>query len=159
MEDRIKAINAIAVVPRTRQEFDQTNQGQALSQVPRVGIERTGSVRAPRSLAEWTAFNAGTLPEDTGHLWPDTTWKAGPLDYKAPGRRGILHGVKVLEIVRMVAGPMIGLQLAQLGADVMRVNSADIMDYPAYGWFLQNGLASKRRRIANELFENQQTWA
>jgi hypothetical protein len=41
----------------------------------------------------------------------------------------VLHGIKVLDITRIIAGPIASLQLSQLGADVMRVSSADIFDY------------------------------
>jgi hypothetical protein len=133
IEARIKGIKAIAVVPLTREEFEKTNQGMALSKVPRVGIERAGSVVKPRTLDDWSAVTAGKVKEERGNLWKEVGWGYGANDAKSPRSRGPLYGLKVVEVVRMVAGPMIGMQLAQLGADVLRVNSADIIDYPTYG--------------------------
>lgn len=126
LESNIKKINAIAVVPLTRSEFSKTEQGLALSRVPRVSIERTGSIAPPRPLSAWS-----NPVEDNGALWPERGFPYGPTK-PSMRTRGPLYGLKVLEVVRMVAGPMIGLQLAALGADVLRVNSRDIVDYPAY---------------------------
>jgi hypothetical protein len=39
-----------------------------------------------------------------------------------------LAGVKVVELVRIIAGPVIGSTLAALGADVIRVNCSNLTD-------------------------------
>ncbi len=40
-----------------------------------------------------------------------------------------LAGIKVIELVRIIAGPVIGSTLAALGADVIRVNSSRLPDF------------------------------
>src|SRR5678815_2471459 len=40
-----------------------------------------------------------------------------------PGRRGPLHGVRVLDFSRLVAGNMLSLQLADFGAEVVKVET------------------------------------
>lgn len=45
-----------------------------------------------------------------------------------PGDRRPLAGVKVVELVRIIAGPVIGTTLAALGADVIRVNCSKLPD-------------------------------
>lgn len=45
-----------------------------------------------------------------------------------PGDRRPLAGVKVLEMVRIIAGPTVGVTLAAFGADVIRVNSSKLAD-------------------------------
>ena len=40
-----------------------------------------------------------------------------------------LAGIKVLELVRIIAGPVIGTTLASLGADVIRVNCGRLPDF------------------------------
>jgi crotonobetainyl-CoA:carnitine CoA-transferase CaiB-like acyl-CoA transferase len=39
-----------------------------------------------------------------------------------------LAGIKVLEMVRIIAGPTIGVTLASFGADVIRVNCSRLVD-------------------------------
>jgi hypothetical protein len=39
-----------------------------------------------------------------------------------------LAGIKVVELVRIIAGPVIGCTLAALGADVIRVNCSRLVD-------------------------------
>jgi hypothetical protein len=45
-----------------------------------------------------------------------------------PGDKRPLAGIKVVELVRIIAGPMIGTILAALGADVIRINSSKLPD-------------------------------
>lgn len=40
-----------------------------------------------------------------------------------------LAGIKVVELVRIIAGPVIGTTLAALGADVIRVNCGRLPDF------------------------------
>lgn len=47
---------------------------------------------------------------------------------KAHGDRRPLAGIKVLEMVRIIAGPTVGATLAALGADVIRVNCSKLVD-------------------------------
>ena len=58
--------------------------------------------------------------------WAPVAWArmATPTDY------GILHGVKVLEMSRVLLGPRAGCLLAALGATVVRVNSPLIDEGP-----------------------------
>lgn len=51
-----------------------------------------------------------------------------PLPGTDSGKRP-LHGVKVLELVRIIAGTAAGAALASLGAEVIRVNSSKLKDY------------------------------
>ncbi|KAI9835610.1 MAG: hypothetical protein M1819_002061 [Sarea resinae] len=53
---------------------------------------------------------------------PKVPWPKVPSDSRP------LAGVKVLEMVRIIAGPCIGTILAAFGADVIRVNSSDLAD-------------------------------
>lgn len=47
---------------------------------------------------------------------------------KFPQDRRPLAGIKVLEMVRIIAGPQIGVTLASYGADVIRVNCSRLVD-------------------------------
>jgi CoA-transferase family III len=54
-------------------------------------------------------------------------WRAGPMQTTTPpitfdpAARGPLHGVRILDLSRLVAGNMLSLQLADFGADVIKV--------------------------------------
>lgn len=52
---------------------------------------------------------------------------AVPLPKGLPDRRP-LAGIKVLEMVRIIAGPQIGVMLASYGADVIRINCSRLAD-------------------------------
>ncbi|KAL4740595.1 CoA-transferase family III [Aspergillus similis] len=47
---------------------------------------------------------------------------------RGPSDRRPLAGIKVLEMVRIIAGPQIGVTLASYGADVIRVNCSRLVD-------------------------------
>lgn len=58
-----------------------------------------------------------------------------------PDRRP-LAGIKVLEMVRIIAGPTIGVILASYGADVIRVNCSKLVD-----WNVSQKCSARFRRI------------
>ncbi len=45
----------------------------------------------------------------------------GPIDNKAPGAVRPLAGIKVLDLSRFISGPMAGSMLAEMGAEVIKV--------------------------------------
>ncbi len=132
IEARIGKWGAIAVAPRTREEFEASPHGAVLKQLPRTLVDRFSSVRGPRTLEEWSSLLSGSTKDTQPGLWLETGWKYGNLSSKPQPTRGVLHGIKVLDITRIIAGPIASLQLSQLGADVMRVSSADIFDYVGF---------------------------
>jgi crotonobetainyl-CoA:carnitine CoA-transferase CaiB-like acyl-CoA transferase len=77
---------------RTFAEWDTHPQGQAVSRLPLLSLERIGDAPAPQ--------------------WPQ-------------GDRP-LAGIKVLDLTRIIAGPVCGLTLAAHGANVMLVTSPNL---------------------------------
>lgn len=49
-----------------------------------------------------------------------------------------LAGIKVVELVRIIAGPVIGTTLAALGADVIRINGSSLPDFNVGGFLIES---------------------
>jgi crotonobetainyl-CoA:carnitine CoA-transferase CaiB-like acyl-CoA transferase len=91
----------VATALRSFAEWDATPQGQAIAAQPLFTLERLGGNAAPLAL--------GTL---------------------SPDERPI-SGVRVLDLTRILAGPVSGRALAAYGADVMLVNSPHLPNIDA----------------------------
>ena len=82
---------------------------------------------AVRSLGEWTGHPQGRAVADQ----PLVRTETGP----APGRRlspgRALHGIKVLDLTRVIAGPVATRTLAAWGADVLRLDPPHLPEIPA----------------------------
>lgn len=104
----LKAKVGAVICPMTGEEFDQTEQAKALKPHPPIEIIKTeGWAPAPMS----------------------------PLT-GADKAKGLLGGIKVLELTRVLMGPTIGLQLANYGATSIRVLSPLVTDAPAYDFVM-----------------------
>lgn len=106
LEARIISLNATAaIVGRSQENFLASEHGKIASTWPFVEV-----VPAPVS-----------TPEQS---WPAVPWSK----ITKPGVHGILHGVKVVELTRILLGPRTGCLLAALGASVVRINSPRIAE-------------------------------
>lgn len=100
LEARIIKLNATAaIVAKTREEFAASPHGQLAKTWPTIEIISSGVQQ---------------------------TWKPTPWTRLVDPTKGILSGVKVLELTRVLLGPRGGCLLAALGATVIRVNSPTI---------------------------------
>ena len=86
----------VVAAARSFADWDAHPQGQALAAQPLLAIDRLGDA-APLA-------------------WPDA---AGPASAANPP----LHGLRVLDLTRILAGPVAGRCLAAYGADVLLVNA------------------------------------
>ncbi len=93
LEDAAAEAGMCAAMLRTRGQWQAHPQGQAVAALPLIRIERIGD--AP--------------PE--------------PVDHRAPAASRPLAGVRVLDLSRVIAGPVAGRTLAEHGATVMRISA------------------------------------
>lgn len=92
LEEACAQAGLVVTAMRSFAEWDAHAQGNAVSRLPLLGIERIGDAPAP-------AWPKGDRP---------------------------LAGIKVLDLTRIIAGPVCGLTLAAHGADVMLVTSPNL---------------------------------
>lgn len=102
-EDATASMNLVATALRRFDEWDATPQGQALSAQPLFTVERIGELKDVLPLA---------LP--------------ALRDDEPP-----LNGLRVLDLTRILAGPVGGRALAAYGADVMLINSPNLPNIAA----------------------------
>jgi crotonobetainyl-CoA:carnitine CoA-transferase CaiB-like acyl-CoA transferase len=58
--------------------------------------------------------------------------ETGPVRLPRIVKNRILSGIKVLELCRVIAGPVIGRSLAEYGADVLKITSPNLSDVPFF---------------------------
>lgn len=93
----------VVAAARSFEQWDAHPQGQALSGRPPLSIERIGDA-PPTGPLRWPSLAAGARP---------------------------LAGLRVLDLTRILAGPVAGRSLAAWGADVMLVNSPRLPNIPS----------------------------
>ena len=102
-EDATASMNLVATALRRFDEWDATPQGQALNPQPLFTVERIGELKDVPPLA-LPALRADEPP---------------------------LNGLRVLDLTRILAGPVGGRALAAYGADVMLINSPNLPNIAA----------------------------
>jgi CoA-transferase family III len=101
--------------------WDAHPQARAISALPTVSIARIDGVGADAAAGD--AANPGRATPTS----PTTASAAPPLPWPSASRDAPpLHGLRVLDLTRILAGPVAGRTLAAYGADVMLVNSPNL---------------------------------
>jgi hypothetical protein len=103
------------------------------SALERAAFDAGGCAVALRSRTEWLSEPAGRAVED-GSLIAFRDAPAGPkrpLVSAPPDPARPAAGVRVLDLTRVIAGPVAGRTLAALGADVLRIDPPTLPEFPA----------------------------
>lgn len=101
LEERVVAFGGCAAALHTQDEWSAHPAGCAVATAPLVAWDHDLATHSPRSL-------------------PGARTRTRPAD-----------GARVLDLTRVIAGPVAGRTLAALGADVLRVDPPDLPELPA----------------------------
>ena len=104
LEDAIVAAGGCAAVLRTQQQWLAHEQGQAVQREPLIHWQTVGS----------------TVGETIGTDKPSVAASGSQVDIARP-----LQGVRVLDLTRVLAGPVAGRFLAGYGAELLRIDPPD----------------------------------
>lgn len=102
----IKRNTGAVIVPQSREKFLASEQGQVVSKLPPIEV-------IPQPTPAGAKLGA----------WGPTPWKK-----LSDPSKGLLHGVKYLELTRILMGPRIGNVLGIFNGNGIKVSSPDLED-------------------------------
>jgi hypothetical protein len=102
----IKRNTGAVIVPQKREKFLQSEQGRIVAKLPPIEV-------IPQAKPAGAGANA----------WGPTPWSK----HSDPSK-GVLHGVKYLELTRILMGPRIGNVLGIFNGNGIKVSSPDLED-------------------------------
>jgi crotonobetainyl-CoA:carnitine CoA-transferase CaiB-like acyl-CoA transferase len=108
-------------VPHDKAAVQRALDGMAAEELENAAAAAGLVVTACRSFAEWDAHPQGRAVAGLPLFSMDKIGEAPPKKYNAAARP--LSGVKVLDLTRIIAGPVCGRTLAAHGADVLLVTA------------------------------------
>ena len=107
--------DAVVAAVRSPEQWQAHAQAAAVAALPLVQMTRIGEASAPASAS--ASASASTSPTAATSDAPPQPWPQGATTLRP------LKGLRVLDLTRILAGPVAGRTLAAYGADVMLVNS------------------------------------
>lgn len=99
---KVRSANLVGDHCLTPDEFGQSDIGKVVRSRPVISVTAAGNLKSK-------------------FIWP-----------KEPSLTKVLDGIKVIELTRVVAAPVIGRNLAELGATVIRVIHPDLPDFSRF---------------------------
>src|SRR5690606_15837824 len=141
---RRAALNALGCQTRheiTREAVAQTVRGWEKDRLEQAIVDANGCAAAMHTLEEWARHPQGmALAQEPLIAWQNTERDTEQDIERGAGHRqtehrttqaqsrpvaGALHGLKVLDLTRVLAGPVATRFLAGFGADVLRIDPPD----------------------------------
>ncbi|GGO15601.1 CoA transferase [Microbispora rosea subsp. aerata] len=126
IEEAVIHEGGCAAAMRSRAEWLAHPQAQALAELPLVGASRLpGAGRESLGVASRSEnARSGNGRTTAGHV------PGGPAKGRTADQQRPLDGVRVLDLTRVIAGPVAARALAAYGAEVLRVGAAHLPEVP-----------------------------
>jgi crotonobetainyl-CoA:carnitine CoA-transferase CaiB-like acyl-CoA transferase len=109
-----------------RADVERALQGWSAEGFEDAAAEAGLVVAAARSFADWDAHPQGTAVAGLPLMSIEKIGEAPPIEWPRLSSDVPLEGIRVLDLTRILAGPVAGRTLAAYGADVMLVNSPNL---------------------------------
>ncbi len=121
-------IRALEITSQDPEGAQAAAQGRAAEELEEAVFLEGGCAAALRSPAQWGAHPAGEAIAGRGLLdhnrFGEGARRLGPVERASQAA----SGVRVLDLTRVIAGPVAGRTLAALGAEVLRLDAPDAVE-------------------------------
>ncbi|MEU6414517.1 CoA transferase [Microbispora sp. NPDC046933] len=137
IEEAVIREGGCAAAMRSRAEWLAHPQARAVAGLPLVGVSRLPDPGGQRGGGGTGSGGAGSGRTGSGGTGSGGTWRTRVGHMPGGLGRGLtagperpLGGVRVLDLTRVIAGPVAARALAAYGADVLRVGAAHLPEVP-----------------------------